>query len=115
MLITCYRCKCEFTIPNALYTAARASDKIGFWCPYGHEQHFPSAEAISEYEKIRRERDRLAQRLAQKDDDIRLEKEARLAAERSAAAARGLVNNAENPASMDAFDIVSRKPDSECA
>lgn len=70
----CYRCKCDMTLPRALYEAAKKSSRIEFYCPYGHSQIF--AEGESEETKLRRERDRLQQRLAEKDDTIsRLERE----------------------------------------
>jgi len=67
--LICCQCKRPMSIPEELHTAARASEKIIFYCAYGHEQHFPakeSGEAI-----MRRERDRAIQQLAQRDDRIR--------------------------------------------
>lgn len=90
----CARCKCEMFLPDALYEAAKRSPKISFYCAYGHEQHFPAGE--TEAEKLRRERDRLAQRIAEKDDEIRRQRELKEAAERRAAAARGQVTKIRN-------------------
>lgn len=36
----CYKCKTQFWLPDELYKAAKHSEKIPFWCPYGHEQIF---------------------------------------------------------------------------
>lgn len=100
----CYRCKCPIRLPAELYQAAKRSPRISFWCPYGHEQHFLEGE--SEETRLRRERDRLVQRLAEKDDDIAWQRkraeearEAREAAERRAAAARGQVTKLKKRAS----------------
>lgn len=58
----CYRCKSEVWLPLDLYTACKHSSKIGFFCPYGHEQIF--AEGETEETKLRRERDQLKQNIA---------------------------------------------------
>jgi hypothetical protein len=65
----CYRCKSEIWLPTPLYEACKRSSRLGFFCPYGHEQIF--AEGETEATKLRRERDRLAQQLAQRDDEIK--------------------------------------------
>ena len=58
----CYKCKTDIYMPDGYYDACRASARISFWCPYGHEQHFTEGE--SEETKLRRERDRLKQETA---------------------------------------------------
>lgn len=83
----CARCRAEIALPEELHAAARRSPDVGFYCAYGHSQHF--AAGPTEADKLRQERDRLAQRLAERDDRIRAEIEAREAAERSAKAVRG--------------------------
>lgn len=85
----CCRCKTDIYLPDSLYEVALKSPDVWFWCAYGHKQHFTEGE--SEETKLRRERDRLAQQVAEKDDAIRFQRELREAAERSAAAARGQV------------------------
>jgi hypothetical protein len=66
----CCQCKSQIWLPQALYDAAlHGHEKITFYCPYGHPQVFAKGE--SEETKLRRERDQLVQRIAQKDDDIR--------------------------------------------
>ena len=90
----CHRCKCEMWIPDNLYAAARRSEKISFFCPYGHEQHYPQSE--TEETKLRRERDRLTQRLAEKDDEIRRQRELREGTERRLVATRGVVTRIKN-------------------
>lgn len=109
----CAKCKTEMSLPGDLYNAARSSAKITFYCAYGHPQHF--AEGPSEAELLRRERDRLQQRLAQKDDEIASQREQREAAERRAAAARGQVTKIRNrvgrgvcPCCNRAFENLSR-------
>jgi hypothetical protein len=64
----CWRCKCEVWLPAPLYNAAKHSSRISFFCPYGHEAAFSEAE--TEADKLRRERDRLVQQMAQRDDVI---------------------------------------------
>lgn len=65
----CYYCKSQIWIPVELYNSCKRSSKIGFFCAYGHEQVFAREE--TEEAKLRRERDRLVQQMAFKDDQIR--------------------------------------------
>lgn len=91
----CYRCKCEIWIPDALYDAAQhGRGKVEFFCAFGHGQVF--AEGETEEQKLRRERDRLTQRLAEKDDEIARQRDMRETAERQASAARGQVTKIKN-------------------
>ena len=77
-------------LPTALNEAALcARGQTAFYCAYGHRQYYIKGE--SEETKLRRERDRLAQQIAQRDDEIKRQREMRVAAERQAAAARGQV------------------------
>lgn len=92
----CCRCRAPMALPRDLYSAAKHSSSITFFCAHGHPQRFPEGE--SEETKLRRERDRLKQQLAQKDDAIRQEREQRMAAERQASAARGVVTKLKNRA-----------------
>lgn len=105
----CCKCGCEIWIPDALYEAASASrgpKGIHFYCAYGHGQHFVEGE--TEAEKLRRERDRLAQQIAQRDDEINRERERREAAERQAAAARGQVTKMKKRASAGTCPCCNR-------
>lgn len=91
----CYRCKCDIWIPDELHDAAQhGRNKVEFFCGYGHGQVF--AEGETEEQKLRRERDRLTQRLAEKDDEITRQRDLREAAERRTAAARGQVTKIKN-------------------
>lgn len=94
---TCYKCKCQMWVPDALKEAAvhnRGPHGIRFWCPYGHDQHYIEGE--SEETKLRRERDRLNQRLAQKDDEIARQRDLREGTERRLTAMRGVVTRIKN-------------------
>lgn len=93
---TCWRCKTAFWLPDELHTAARASEDVWFFCPYGHKAHFAAGE--TEADKLRRERDRLTQQLAQKDDSIRWNREARETAERRVSALKGVATRMRNRA-----------------
>lgn len=90
----CVTCKCETWIPDALYEAAKSAPNINFYCAYGHHMHYPQGE--SETDKLRRERDRLAQRVAEREDQIKYQRERAEAAERRSAAARGQVTKIKN-------------------
>ena len=62
----CITCGCIFGVPGG-FTTQRRKDKKTFYCPNGHTMSYTE----SEEDKLRRERDRLTQRLAQKDDEIK--------------------------------------------
>lgn len=83
----CPLCKIVFLIPVSLYNVGvERADGLSIYCPNGHPWHFTRGE--SEADKLRRERDRLRQRIAEKDDEIAL-------AERKAAQWRAKLQAAE--------------------
>ena len=91
----CHKCKCEMSIPDALYKAAmHGKGKVEFYCAYGHGSVF--AEGESDLDKMRRERDRLDQRLAERDDEIARQRELREGTERQLSATRGVVTRIKN-------------------
>lgn len=69
-------------MPTALMKALRADSKRSFFCPNGHSQHYTESEA----DRLRRERDRLKQQIAQEQDVARQWREE---AEREKARAAG--------------------------
>jgi hypothetical protein len=92
---TCFRCKCQMWIPDELNSSAlRARGEIPFFCAYGHKQYYIEGE--SEETKLRRERDRLTQRLAEKDDEIQRQRELRKTTERQLSASKGQVTKIKN-------------------
>lgn len=91
----CWKCGCEVWLPDNLYAAARhGAGTISFFCAYGHNAVF--AEGETETDKLRRERDRLAQRIAEKDDEIKRQRELREGTERQLSATRGVVTRIKN-------------------
>jgi len=74
----------------------RSRGPHGIWysCAYGHKQYL--CEGESEETKLRRERDRLAQRVAEWQDEAKQQQELREAAERRTAAARAQVTKIKN-------------------
>lgn len=99
----CIKCGVRFGVPDG-YTARRRADKASFYCPNGHSMAYTQSEA----DKLRQERDRLAQRIAQKDDEIRWATEARERAERSASAMRGQVTKLKKRAANGACPCCNR-------
>lgn len=87
----CCSCGIEFSAP-AHYFSKRRQDGKTFYCPNGHKLHFGE----SETDKLRRERDRLKQRVAQKDDEIERQRNWREGAERSASAYKGQATRLRN-------------------
>lgn len=90
----CWKCKCEVWLPDDLYTAARHSESISFFCSFGHSAHF--AQGDTDEQKLRRERDRLTQRLAEKDDEIARQRSLRETTERQLSATKGVVTRIKN-------------------
>lgn len=70
----------------------RKNPSIFFHCPNGHSRHFSESAA----DRLRKERDRLAQKVAEKDDEIRHQREIAEAAERRSSAARGQITKLKN-------------------
>jgi len=90
----CWKCRCQIWLPDELYHAAKSSSNIEIFCGYGHSGVF--RDGPTEADKLRQERDRLVQRLAEKDDRITALREDVAAAERRGAAARGQVTKLRN-------------------
>lgn len=84
--ITCGKCSIRFFVTEK-YQSELAATKDTFYCPNGH----PRAYVESTEEKLRRERDQLKQRLAEWQDAENDQRLAREAAERSAAARKGVI------------------------
>lgn len=85
----------------------------GFNCPWGHALHYPLGP--SEETKLRRERDRLKQQMARKDDEIAQERgwrhEAEAAAkgaERRVSAARGQITKLKKRAAAGVCPCCNR-------
>ena len=89
--ITCCNCGIEFGVPKD-YDDKRREDGNGFRCPSGHELSYGEGETA----KLRRERNQLKQRIAQKDDEIRDQRERKEAAQRSAIAHKGHLTRVKN-------------------
>lgn len=87
----CAECGCNFGVPGD-FLECRRGDKRDFYCPNGHVMSYRESVA----DQLRRERDRLTQRLAEKDDEIARQRSIRETAERQAAAARGQVTKIKN-------------------
>lgn len=81
----CWKCKCDMSLPEELYRAAKRTTSISFYCAYGHAQIFSEGE--SEETKLRRERDRAVQANARIEEERR---EAVARAEKAEAATKRL-------------------------
>lgn len=90
--LQCSECAVVYYFPER-WCACAHNEKKGWKCPNGHGQIFHGE---TEADKMRRERDRLAQRVAERDDEVRRQRELREAAERRTAAARGQVTKIKN-------------------
>lgn len=88
----CHRCKSDMWLPQMLYDTCKRSSKHSFFCPYGHEAVFSESE--SEATLLRRERDRLQQQLAEKDDTINWQAKQVLEKTKEIGALKGIVTKA---------------------
>ena len=86
------QCGIAFAVPST-WDQQKRNDHTRFFCPNGHGQSYT---AESEEEKLRRERDRLAQRVAQRDDEIARQRDMREGVERRLNATRGVVTRIKN-------------------
>jgi len=70
--LSCGNCGIEFDVPTHFYKELREIKGKGWYCPNGHSRVFGESDS----DILRRERDLLRQRLAEKDDTIaRVERE----------------------------------------
>ena len=100
--ITCW-CGLPFAIPTNLYNEALRSGQ-SFHCPLGHSNTFKTTET----EKLRRERDRLKQKVAERDDTITDLYRQRDAMERSASAYKGQMTKLKKRASAGVCPCCNR-------
>jgi cell division septum initiation protein DivIVA len=86
------------------YLQRRRSDGRNFFCPNGHSLSFGE----TENDRLRRERDRLKQQLAEKDDAILRVRDRADAAERSASARKGVITRLKNRAAAGVCPCCNR-------
>jgi hypothetical protein len=65
----CWKCGCQVMLPDELYSAAKRTTNVSFFCAYGHKAIFPEGE--TESAKLRRERDVLKQQQARLEDEAK--------------------------------------------
>ena len=76
----CCRCKVVFALTEETYAIAmERREQFRFYCPHGHDQYYVTGE--TDETKLRRERDRLRQQMAQRDDEIAAERARRIKVE----------------------------------
>ena len=101
----CGDCGVEFYFPESLNENNLKLGPKGTWyCPNGHGRHYSESLA----DTLRRERDRLQQRLAEKDDDIQRHRERAERLERRVSAAKGQVTRLKNRASKGVCPCCNR-------
>lgn len=72
-VIECGSCGVIHTVPEAMHNSAARGG--GYWhCPNGHSRGWKDGTDKTDLENMRRERDRLAQRVAERDDEIEHQK-----------------------------------------
>jgi hypothetical protein len=99
----CAECGCNFGVPGDFLTCRR-NDKRDFYCPNGHVLSYRQSEA----EKLRLERDRLLQSLAQKEDELKDLENRRRAALGQVTKLRNRVGNGVCPCCTRSFTNLRR-------
>lgn len=99
----CINCGVHWMMPQYINNQ-RLKDKGNFYCPNGHSQAYIECEA----DKLRRERDRLAQRLAEKDDTIKDLENRRRAAVGQVTKLRNRVSHGVCPCCNRTFENLQR-------
>lgn len=89
--VSCW-CTVQFAIPTEYYRKCQESSRYSFHCPLGHGNVFSN----TEYDKARRENERLKQREAMLNDQIAAERRRVADAERRVAANRGVITRMKN-------------------
>lgn len=101
----CKTCGVIATCPSDLYEERRRSGGFNF-CPNGHQWGWTKEN--SENEKVRLERDRLKQQLAQKDDEIAAQRRMREETERALSAQKGVATKLRKRASAGVCPCCTR-------
>lgn len=96
-------CGLPFAMPTRLYEQCRKEGET-FYCPLGHSVAFKEPEA----DQLRRERDRLKQRLAQQEDTIKSWAEEAERHKKAATAAKGQVTKLRKRAKHGVCPCCSR-------
>lgn len=111
-MIACAQCKETIHLSDAQDLMLRRNQAT-FFCLWGHNNYFPQGQ--SEAEKLRLERDRLKQQIAQKNDEIAeawtaaaANAEAIGRAERRVSAAKGQITRLKNRASAGVCPCCNR-------
>lgn len=102
----CCKCKTNFSLPESLYTAARNSEKITFYCPYGHPQVFREGE--SEANKMRRRAELAEQEIERQRQEAEHQRERAEGLERSVSAHKGQVTKLKNRAKAGVCSCCNR-------
>lgn len=100
----CPDCGIHYYVPAAYMKECRENPTQFFHCPAGHSRHFAESEA----DRLRRERDRLQQRLAEKDDEIKNIEQRRRAALGQVTKLRNRVGNGVCPCCNRSFENLHR-------
>jgi hypothetical protein len=105
VVTSCGVCGVTYTVPEPKYDHMREDGGYAS-CPNGHQWGW--SEGRRQRDALRRERDLLAQQVAQRDDEIRAQREAREAAERQARAAKGEITKLKKRASAGTCPCCNR-------
>jgi len=105
--ITCWRCKVQYGMTEEFYRVAKqGAGNISFFCPNGHSASF--ALGKTDEDKMREERDRAIQRVAEYQDYYQEARERAEKAERRVSAAKGQVTKLKKRAAAGVCPCCNR-------
>ena len=106
-IATCPSCKMLHAFPESLYqTAQQRKPDFSITCPNGHAWHYTKGE--SDLEKMRRERDRAVQRVAEWSDAYEEQRKRADLADRRASAAKGQITKIKKRAAVGVCPCCNR-------
>lgn len=100
----CCTCKTSFSLPEPLYLAAKNSDSINFYCPYGHAQVFRKGE--TDLDKMRRRAERAEQNIEHAKQSSAFDAARIAGLERSVSAQKGVVTKIKKRAAAGGMPML---------
>lgn len=106
---TCYTCNVRHSFPDHIYQAAiQRRGEMSIYCPNGHAWVYKSHQKQAEEDKLRIERDRLKQQLAEKDDEIKRQRDWKEEERRRVIALRGVITKTKKRVSAGVCPCCNR-------
>jgi hypothetical protein len=103
-IITCCKCHCTFGMSSGVYNSRKKDGEI-FYCPMGHSQHFTESDDV----KHKRELTELSNRLANKEVELIMSRNAHSSSERKLKAIKTKLKKTETRISKGVCPYCNRQ------